>query len=89
VSPSLATTTNRLYGLCICLTLEYFYVYIHARIEPGNAFRVVLKCGKYTTDVEYGLIEMVEQEHELWLDRSSGYSLAQFYDDVATISNQL
>jgi hypothetical protein len=26
---------------------------------------------------------MAEQEHELWLDRSIGYSLAQFYDAVA------
>ena len=56
----------------------------NARIDPGNAFRLVLKVGKYTTDVEYGLVEMVAQEHELWLDRSSGYSLSQFYDDVAT-----
>ena len=27
---------------------------------------------------------MAEQEHELWLDKSTWYSLAQFYDDVAT-----
>jgi hypothetical protein len=27
---------------------------------------------------------MAEQEHELWLYRSIGYSLAQFCDDVAT-----
>ena len=26
---------------------------------------------------------MAEQEHELWPDRSIGYNLAQFYDDVA------
>lgn len=61
-----------------------FYVYIHARIEPGNAFRVVLKVAKYATDAKYGLVEMAEQEHELWLDRSREYSLAQFYDDVAS-----
>jgi hypothetical protein len=61
-------------------------VYIHAaRIEPDNVFRVVLKVAKYTADVKYGgLVEMAEQEHELWLYRSIGYSLAQFYDDVAT-----
>jgi hypothetical protein len=55
-----------------------------ARIEPSNAFRLVLKIAKYTADVEYGLVEMVDQEHELWLDRSLGYSLAQFHEDVAT-----
>jgi hypothetical protein len=48
-------------------------------------FRVVLKVAKYTADVKYGgLVEMAEQEHELWLYRSIGYSLAQFCDDVAT-----
>jgi hypothetical protein len=64
--------------------VQCFYVHIHARIEPSNAFRVVLKVAKYTADVEYGLVEMVDQEHGLWLDRSLGYSLAQFHDDVAT-----
>jgi len=62
----------------------FFNVYIHARIEPDNAFRVVLKVAKYAVDGEYGLIEMAEQKHELWLDRSRGYSLSQFYDDMAT-----
>ena len=57
-----------------CLTVECFYVHIHARIEPGNVFRLVLKIAKYTADVEYGQVEMVDQEHELWLDRSLGCS---------------
>ena len=56
------------------LTVECFYVHIHSRIEPGSAFRLVLKIAKYTADVEYGLVEMVDQEHELWLDRSLGCS---------------
>jgi len=60
-------------------------VYIRSRIEPSNAFRVVFKVAKYTANVEYGdVVEMAEQEHELWLDKSTWYSLAQFYDDVAT-----
>ena len=62
----------------LCLTVQCFYVYIHAKIQPGNAFRVVIKVAKYTADVEYGLVEMIEQEHEFWLDRSIGYSLALF-----------
>jgi len=56
----------------------------NARIDPGNAFRLDLKVAKYTADVEYTLVEMAEQEHVLWLDRTNEYSLAQFYDDVAT-----
>jgi len=69
---------NRLPWLGICLTVQCFYVYIHAMIQPSNAFRVVIKVAKYTADVEYGLVEMIEQEHEFWLDRSIGYSLALF-----------
>ena len=54
-------------------------VYIRSRIEPSNAFRVVFKVAKYTADVKYGgLVEMTEKEHELWLYRSIGYSLALF-----------
>ena len=41
--------------------MECFYVHIHARIEPGNVFRLVLKIAKYTADVEYGLVEMVNK----------------------------
>jgi hypothetical protein len=58
--------------------VQCFYVYIHARIQPSNAFRVVIKVAKYIADVEYGLVEMTKQEHELWLDRNIGYSLALF-----------
>ena len=65
--------------------MQCFYVYINARIEPGNAFRLVVKIVKYTAVLEYdGLVEIVDQEHELWLDRSVGYSLAQFHDKMAT-----
>ena len=65
--------------------MQCFYVYINARIEPGNAFRLVVKIVKYTAVLEYdGLVEIVDREHELWLDRSVGYSLAQFHDKMAT-----
>ena len=50
-----------------CLTVECFYVHIHARIEPGNVFRLVLKIAKYTIDVEYGLVEMVDESSSLVL----------------------
>ena len=40
------------------------------QINPGNAFRLVVKVSNYVVDGEYGLVEMAEQEHELWLDRT-------------------
>jgi hypothetical protein len=68
-----------------CLILKCCYVNIHAKIEPGNAFRLLVKIAKYTADVEYGgQVEMVDQEHELLLDRSVGYSLAQFHEDLSS-----
>ena len=54
----------------------------NAKIDPGNEFRLDLKVAKYTADVEYTLVEMAEQEHVLWLDKTNEYSLAQFYDDL-------
>ena len=57
---------------------------IHSiRIDPGNTFRLVVKVGKYVADGEYGLIQMVEQEHELWLDRTRQYILEKFHE-IAT-----
>ncbi|CAN6310102.1 unnamed protein product [Urochloa humidicola] len=53
-------------------------------IDPGNAFRLVVKVPKYVADGEYGLVEITDQEHELWLDSSQEYSLAKFRDDMAT-----
>ena len=35
-------------------------------------------------DDEYGLVEMAEQQHDLWLDRNCQYSMAQFQEDLAT-----
>jgi hypothetical protein len=55
-----------------------------ARIDPGNTFRLVVKVSKYVADGEYGKVEMVEQEHEIWLDRTVQYSLEKFHDEMAT-----
>jgi hypothetical protein len=55
-----------------------------ARIDPSNAFRLVVKVSKYVANGEYGLVEMAKQEHELWLDRSEQYSLAKFHDEMAS-----
>ena len=66
------------------LTVQFFYVYIHARIEPGNAFRLVLTVGKYTAVLgDGGLVERSDQEHVLWVDRSVGYNTAQFHADMS------
>ena len=59
-------------------------VYPDARIDPGNAFRLVVKVAKFVADGEYGLVDMAEQQHDLWLDRNCKYSLAQFHDELAT-----
>jgi hypothetical protein len=58
-------------------------VYHDARIDPGNAFRLVVKVGKYVAEDEYGRIGMAEQQHVLWFDRNSHYSMAQFTEDLA------
>ena len=54
------------------------------RIDHSNACRLVVKVDKYVADREYELVEMVEQEHELWLDRTRQYILEKFYDEMAT-----
>ena len=48
-----------------------YFLWLHSvRIDPGNAFRLVVKVPKFVAIGEYGLVEMVDQEHELWLDRN-------------------
>jgi hypothetical protein len=53
------------------------------RIDPGNTFGLVVKVPKFVTDGEYGLVEMADQEHELWLDRNLQYTLEKFYEEMA------
>jgi len=56
----------------------------YVRIDPGNAFRLVVKVSNYVADGEYGVVEMAEQEHELWLDRTGQYTLEKFHNDMST-----
>ena len=56
----------------------------NARIDPGNAFRLVVKVAKFVADGEYGLVEMADQQHNIWLDRTMDYTLSKFHDDMAT-----
>ena len=56
----------------------------YARIDPGSAFRLVVKVAKYVANGEYGLVEMAEQQHDLWFGRNSEYNLALFHEDLAT-----
>ena len=37
----------------ICVSIRYC-----VRIDPGNAFRLVVKVSKYVADGEYGQVEM-------------------------------
>jgi len=60
------------------------YVRYCVRIDPGNAFRLVVKVSKYVADGEYGQVEMSPQEHELWLDRTVQFSLSKFHDEMAS-----
>ncbi|RLN42878.1 hypothetical protein C2845_PM01G32020 [Panicum miliaceum] len=53
-------------------------------IDPGSAFRLVVKVGAYVADGEYGLVDMAEQHHDIWFDRNTEYSLARFTEDLAT-----
>jgi len=59
-------------------------VYHDARIDPGSAFRLVVKVSRYVADGEYGLVDMSEQHHHIWFDRDSSYSLAQFHEDLSS-----
>ena len=65
-------------------SLIYFLWLHYVKIDPSNTFRLVVKVLKFVVDGEYGLIEMADQEHELWLDRNLQYSLEKFYEEMAT-----
>ena len=66
------------------LTLNCFYVYDYARIDPGYAFRLIVKSKKYKANLDYGIMEKPKQQHEMWVDTSSGYNLDKFIEDVAS-----
>jgi hypothetical protein len=58
---------------------------IYVRVDPGNAFRIVVNVDKYKANAEYGMeVDMDEQEHVVWFDKSSGYNLARFEADMAS-----
>jgi hypothetical protein len=58
----------------------YLFMII-VRIDHGNAFRIHISVAKYTTNVDYGAIEMDDQE--LWIDLTSHCSLSKFVDEMA------
>ena len=62
----------------------FFIISNDARIDPGSAFRTVVKVAPYVADGEYGLVDMAEQHHDIWFDMNSPYSLAQFNEDLAS-----
>jgi hypothetical protein len=57
---------------------------ICVRIDPGNAFRIVVNVDKYKVNTEYAMVDMDEQQHVIWFDKSSGYNLARFEADMAS-----
>ncbi|KAJ1259142.1 hypothetical protein BS78_10G131300 [Paspalum vaginatum] len=53
-------------------------------IDPSNAFRFIIKSGSSKANLEYGSLEIQEQQHEHWIDTTRGYSLKDFIDDMDT-----
>jgi hypothetical protein len=63
---------------------HYFTIYDDARIDPGSAFRLVVHVYSYVAEDDSRAVNMVEQQHDLWFDRNSQYSLAKFNEDLST-----
>ena len=66
------------------LTTPFLYFHDCVRIDPGNAFRLVVKSEKFKANLEYGLLDMGEMWHEWWVDLNSGYNLEKFMNDMAS-----
>ena len=49
-----------MHGKSVCGSSFVVIIYDDARIDPGNAFRLVVKVAKFIADGEYGLVEMAE-----------------------------
>ncbi|KAJ1275485.1 hypothetical protein BS78_05G139100 [Paspalum vaginatum] len=55
------------------------------QIDPSSSFRLDVKCASYPANLDYGVLEMAEQEHELWMDYSGAYNLDKFREDMSTL----
>jgi hypothetical protein len=69
---------------CNRVVPHYFTVYGDARIDPGSVFRLVVHVDSYDAEDDYGVVNMEEQQHDLWFDRNNQYSLAKFHEDLST-----
>ena len=49
----------------VCGSSFVVIIYDDARIDPGRAFRLVVKVAAYVADGEYGLVDMAEQHHHI------------------------
>ena len=62
----------------------FLYLFmIIVRIDPGNTFRIHVSVAKYTANVDYGSVEMDDQEHDVWIDLTSHCSLSKFVNEMA------
>jgi hypothetical protein len=43
-------------------------VLLIVRIDPSNAFRIVVNVDKYKANAEYAMVDMDEQQHVIWFD---------------------
>lgn len=67
------STNSKLFSLLTC-----------ARIDPGNAFRIVVECAKFTANLEYGPLEMEDSRHDVWFDSRSVFNLSNFLAEMAS-----
>lgn len=49
-------------GVGCIVTPKCCYFRCYVRIEPGNAFKLVVSIAKYKVDLEYGLMDVEEQK---------------------------
>lgn len=74
-------------GACVVcyLTLLLLFCFNYCvRIDPDNSFRLDVNVRKYVGDGEYGLVEMADQQHDVWIDRNWQYTLSNFNESMAT-----
>lgn len=67
-----------------CSNSKCFHFLNCVRIDPGNAFRFVVECAKFTANLDYGPLEMEESRHEIWFDSRCVFNLSNFAEEMAS-----
>lgn len=69
-------------GVGDILTPKCLYFCCSTRIDPSNAFRLVVNSSQYTTILEYENLDIDAQNHVLWIDGSTVYNLDNFVEEM-------